>query len=76
MPLMKYFDTEHLSESTRRKIARRLEEAREYNPKDFDYHRYEIEKNIYRVNGDFSCPGRTDESGRSIGNDIRFRRGL
>ena len=63
---MKYFDTEHLDESTRRKIARRLEEARAYDPKGFEYHRLETERYIFKHKGDYSEKGRTDESGRSL----------
>jgi hypothetical protein len=64
---MHYFNTEHLPEETRRKMARRLEESRKYNGKDgFEYHRYEIEKGIFEARGDFSVRGCTDESGRSL----------
>ena len=67
-PLLHYFNTEHLSEEVRRKIARRVAEAKKYcgSEERYDYHRYEIEKNIYRAKGDFSSLGRTDESGRSL----------
>ena len=64
---MRYFDTEHLSEETRRKVARRLDESRRYNGDSrFEYHRHEIEKGIFEARGDFSVKGCTDESGRSL----------
>jgi len=57
MPLMRYFNTEHLDEETRRKIARRLDKSRRYNGEErFEYHRYDIERKIIEAKGDFSAP--------------------
>lgn len=64
---MQYFNTENLSEETRRKISMRLDESRRYNGRErFEYNKYEIEKGIFEARGDFSVKGCTDESGRSL----------